>query len=258
MRKYEQYKGYLIDLDGTAYRGTELIPETLAFVKQLHEANIPYLFLTNNSTKTPAMAAEILANFGYPVTSAQVYTSSIATASYIHEQKPGAKIYIIGEIGLKTELEAKGFELVNSGADADYVVMGLDRAITYEKLTEACIGVRGGAKFVVTNEDRALPTERGFIPGNGAMASVVATSTGIAPVYIGKPNAIIMDFALAEIGLQASEVAMVGDNYHTDILAGINSGLPAIFIEGGVSSRADVLSYEKQPTHILKDLTELL
>ena len=258
MKAYEQYKGYLIDLDGTAYRGTELIPETLTFVKQLHEAKIPYLFLTNNSTKTPAMAAEILTKFGYPVESSQVYTSSIATASYIYKENPNAKIFMIGEVGLKDALNTKGFTFVDTGAEADYVVMGLDREITYEKLTQACIGVRSGAKFVVTNEDRALPTERGFIPGNGAMASVVATSTGVAPIYIGKPNAIIMNFALAELGLAASEVAMVGDNYHTDILAGIKSGLPTIHIEGGVSSRADVLSYDEQPTHLLKDLTEIL
>ena len=258
MKLYTQYKGYLIDLDGTAYRGTELIPETLTFVKSLHEAKIPYLFLTNNSTKTPAMAAEILTNFGYPVTDSQVYTSSLATAAYIYEQNPHAKIFMIGEIGLKMAIEEKGFDLVEHGVEADYVVMGLDRAITYEKLTQACIGVRNGAKFVVTNEDRALPTERGFIPGNGAMASVVATSTGVEPIYIGKPNATIMNFALAELGLVASEVAMVGDNYHTDILAGIKSGLPTIFIEGGVSNRADVLGYDAQPTHLLKNLTEFL
>lgn len=249
------YKGYLIDLDGTAYRGTEVINETLAFVKRLQAKDIPYLFLTNNTTKTPEMVAEFLKAFGYPVTENQIYTPSLATAQYIYEQNPKAKVYMIGEIGLKAALIERGLQVVDCGEEADYVVSGLDRDINYEKYTQACIGINKGAHFIVTNGDRAIPTEAGLRPGNGALASVISVCTGVEPTLVGKPHKLIMDKALELMDLPKTEVAMIGDNYLTDILAGIQAGIPTIYIEGGVSSREDVLSYTARPTHILKDLS---
>src|SRR5690625_1397309 len=118
------YKGYFIDLDGTAYRGKEVILETLEFVKKLYDREIPYLFLTNNSTKTPQMVVEALRSFGYPVTEEQIYTSSLATAQYVYDRNPNARIYMIGEIGLRSALTEKGLTLVEQGEEADYVVFG--------------------------------------------------------------------------------------------------------------------------------------
>ena len=234
------YKGYLIDLDGTAYRGCEVINETLQFVKKLHEKQIPYLFLTNNSSKTPDMVADVLQKHGYPVTKEQIYTPSMATAQYIYEQNPNAKVYMIGEIGLETALLEKGLTLTSE--QPDYVVIGLDRDINYEKYGLACLGIRQGATFISTNGDVAIPTERGLMPGNGALTSVITVSTGVE--------------ALEMIKVPRQEVAMIGDNYFTDILAGINANIPTIYIEGGVSLREEVMSYDAKPTHILKDLSE--
>ena len=231
------YKGYLIDLDGTAYHGTKVVKETLEFVKALHEKQISYLFLTNNSTKTPQMVADVLADLGYPVTEQQVYTPSMATAQYIYDENPNAKVYMIGEIGLETALVEKGLTITSE--NPDYVVIGLDRDINYEKLGLACLAIRNGATFISTNGDVAIPTERGLLPGNGALTSVISVSK-----------------ALELINLPAAEVAMIGDNYFTDILAGINANVPTIYIEGGVSTREEVMSYDTQPTHVLKDLTE--
>ncbi|MCL1948940.1 MAG: TIGR01457 family HAD-type hydrolase [Turicibacter sp.] len=250
------YKAYLIDLDGTAYHGTKVVKETLEFVGKLHQNNIPYLFLTNNSTKTPEMVAHHLEGFGYPVKPEQVYTSAMATAEYIHDEAPTAAVYAIGETGLLEALKAKGLTLLEKGAGADYVAIGLDREITYDKLGEACFGVRKGAKLIVTNGDKALPTENGLMPGNGSLAAVVSVSTGVEPVIIGKPHAPIMEKALELLGFPASEVAVIGDNYHTDILGGLNQGVPSIFIEGGVSTREEVEFQFHPPTHILKDLSE--
>jgi len=250
------YKAYLIDLDGTAYHGTAVVQETLEFVQKLHQRNIPYLFLTNNSTKTPAMVAKHLSEFGYPVSPEQVYTSAMATAEYIYDENPHAKIFMIGEIGLEQALSDKGLLLVEEGMAADYVAFGLDRDVTYEKLGQACFAIRNGAKYVVTNGDKAIPTERGLMPGNGSLASVITVSTGEEPIVIGKPHSTIMKKALELLGLPATEVAVIGDNYHTDILGGIKEGVPSIFIEGGVSTREEVLAYEHQPTHVLKDLSE--
>ena len=247
-------KGYLIDLDGTAYRGCEVINETLQFVKKLHEKQIPYLFLTNNSSKTPDMVADVLQKHGYPVTKEQIYTPSMATAQYIYEQNPNAKVYMIGEIGLETALLEKGLTLTSE--QPDYVVIGLDRDINYEKYGLACLGIRQGATFISTNGDVAIPTERGLMPGNGALTSVITVSTGVDPIFIGKPERIIMEKALEMIKVPRQEVAMIGDNYFTDILAGINANIPTIYIEGGVSLREEVMSYDAKPTHILKDLSE--
>ena len=254
--KITDFKGYLIDLDGTAYRGTQLITETLSFVKRLEKQNIPYLFLTNNSTKTPDEAVKVLRDFGYPVTVENIYTSSVATADYIMGKHPNALIYAIGENGVIEALKDRGLTIVEAGVGADYVVMGLDRAITYEKLTQACFAIRSGAKLIVTNGDKALPTERGFLPGNGAMASVVIESTGTTPIIIGKPNSIIMEKALDKIGLKADQVAMIGDNYNTDILAGINNDIACIYIEGGVTTKEELLTFDKQPTYVLTSLDE--
>ena len=248
------YKGYLIDLDGTAYRGKEVISETLEFVKKLHEKQIPYLFLTNNSSKTPEMVAEVLEELGYPVTPEQVYTPSLATAQYIYEQNPNANVFMIGEIGLEAALVEKGLTLTSE--NPDYVVVGIDRQISYEKYGLACLAIRQGATFISTNGDIAIPTERGLMPGNGALTSVVTVSTGVDPIFIGKPERIIMEKALEIINLPAHEVAMIGDNYFTDILAGINANIPTIYIEGGVSSRVEVMGYDTPPTHVLKDLSE--
>lgn len=248
------YKGYLIDLDGTAYHGTKVVQETLQFVQALHEKNIPYLFLTNNSTKTPQMVADVLSNLGYPVTKEQVYTPSMATAQYIYDQNPNAKVYMIGEVGLQTALAEKGLAITSE--NPDYVVIGLDREINYEKLGLACLAIRNGAKFISTNGDVAIPTERGLLPGNGALTSVITVSTGVEPTFIGKPERIIMEEALKIIQLPPQVVAMIGDNYFTDILAGINANIPTIYIEGGVSTREEVMSYDTPPTHVLKDLTE--
>lgn len=251
------YKGYLIDLDGTTYRGTEVIQETLEFINKLHYKKIPYLFLTNNLTKTPQMVAQVLKAFGYPVTEEQIYTSSLATAQYVYEQNPNAKIYMIGEIGLRQALTEQGLTLVEHGEKADYVVFGLDREINYEKYVQACLAIYNGATFIVTNGDRALPTEQGLLPGNGATASVISVSTGVEPIFIGKPHITIMEKALDLIDIPQNDVAIIGDNYFTDILAGIHAKIPTIYIEGGFSKREDVLTYETQPTHVFKDLSEL-
>ena len=143
------YKGYLIDLDGTAYHGTRVINETLSFVKKLNAQGIPYLFLTNNSTKTPEMVAELLKEIGYPVTEEQVYTPSLATAQYIYDENPQAKVFMIGEIGLEKALLEKGLTITDN--QPDYVVIGLDREINYEKLSLACLAIRNGATFISTN-----------------------------------------------------------------------------------------------------------
>lgn len=250
----KQYKGYLIDLDGTMYRGKEVIPEAVHFVKRLKDAGIPYLFVTNNSSRTPFQVAENLRNFGIDAIEEQVFTTSQATANFIYEQKKDATVYVIGEEGILTAIKEKGFTF--SGEEADYVVTGIDRDITYEKFAVACLAVRNGATFISTNGDIALPTERGLLPGNGSLTSVVSVSTGTDPIFIGKPESIIMEQALKVIGTKKEDTLMVGDNFDTDIMAGINAGMDTLLVHTGVTTKELLLTYEQQPTYVVENLDQ--
>jgi 4-nitrophenyl phosphatase len=250
----KKYSGYLIDLDGTMYRGTEQILEAVDFAKKLHDNGIPYLFVTNNSSRTPEQVAQKLRDFDIPAEAHQVFTTSQATANYIYDQKPDATVFSIGEEGLKHALGQKGFQ--SAEEDADYVVIGIDREINYEKYTIACLAVRNGAGFISTNGDIALPTERGLVPGNGALTAVISVSTETKPIFIGKPESIIMEQALKVLGTKKEETLMVGDNYQTDIMAGINAGLDTLLVHTGVTTKEHLKGYKVQPTYVVDSLDE--
>lgn len=252
------YKGYLIDLDGTMYRGTEVIAEAAVFVKELIAAKIPYLYVTNNSTKTPEQIAQKLREFDIPAKANEVFTSAMASANYIAEKSPGASVFMIGEEGLRQALEEKNLKLVTDSKNVDYVVAGLDQQITYEKLTVACLAVRNGANFVITNGDTALPSERGLLPGNGAITSVISVSTQQQPVVIGKPEAIIVSQAIKLLNLPKEDVLMVGDNYQTDIMAGINANMDTLLVHTGVTTKEQLGEYSTQPTYTMDSLSDWL
>ncbi|QFT90456.1 putative hydrolase YutF [Bacillus sp. THAF10] len=250
----KKYQGYLIDLDGTMYRGKEKIEEAANFVQKLYEKNIPYLFVTNNSSRTPEQVAQKLRNFGIPTEDEQVFTTSKATANFIYEAHPDAKIYCIGEEGIRQALLEKGFELVEENADV--VVSGIDRSISYEKLALGAINIRNGARFISTNGDIAIPTERGLLPGNGSLTSVLTVSTETQPTFIGKPEKIIMEQALKVLGIPREQTLMVGDNYHTDIKAGMNAGMDTLLVHTGVTTVLHLQTYQEQPTYTVNCLSE--
>ncbi|MBM6615777.1 TIGR01457 family HAD-type hydrolase [Desemzia sp. RIT804] len=250
-----KYKGYLIDLDGTMYKGKTPIPEAPIFIQQLRNKNIPFLFLTNNSTKTPEVAAKNLQeNFGIQALPEEVYTSSLATADYLKSLNNGNKVFVIGEEGLKQALRNKGF--VEETEEPDYVVLGLDQMATYEKFKIATLAIRNGAQFIATNKDTNLPTESGLVPGAGSLAALLMTATRIEPTFVGKPETIIMEEALKLLDLPAQEVLMVGDNYETDILAGINSDIDTLLVLTGFTKLEDLADVLVQPTYIIDSLKE--
>ncbi|WP_174614142.1 TIGR01457 family HAD-type hydrolase [Virgibacillus ihumii] len=248
------YKAYLIDLDGTMYRGNERIEAAGEFVDKLAAKGIPYLFLTNNSSKKPEQISDKLEQMDIRSTPEHVFTSSMATAKYIRKQKEGARCFVIGEEGLHNAIQGEGLSI--SDNNCDFVVVGIDHNISYEKLSTACIAVRNGASFISTNSDVAIPTERGLEPGNGALTSVISVSTGREPTFIGKPEEIIMEQALAVIGSSKADTLMIGDNYHTDIRAGMDAGLDTLMVFTGVTSFADYSGLAKKPTHYVKNLYE--
>ncbi|MBO3066139.1 MULTISPECIES: TIGR01457 family HAD-type hydrolase [Staphylococcus] len=253
----KNYQAYLIDLDGTLYKGDEHIDGASQFISYLNQHKIPHLYVTNNSTKDPEEVATKLNKMGLVARADEVVTSALATAEYIAEESPGASVYMLGGSGLKHALTDKGL-VVKEDEFVDYVVIGLDEAVTYEKLSTATLGVRNGAKFISTNQDVSIPKERGFLPGNGAITSVVTVSTGVQPIFIGKPEPIIMRKALEILGLERSEVAMVGDLYDTDIMSGINVNIDTIHVQTGVTTKEELELKPVPPTYTFKDLNDVI
>lgn len=248
------YEGYLIDLDGTVYKGKEKIDAAVSFVKRLQSEKLPYLFVTNNSTKHPAKVAETLQSMGIPAKEKDVFTTSMATAQFVSEQQPGADVYVIGEEGLMAAAKSSGLNIVEE--NAEYVIMGLDREITYEKLAKAVLQVRAGARFIATNGDVSLPTERGMMPGSGSLISVVSVSTGVEPLFIGKPESIIVEQAMEVLNTAKEKTLMVGDNYDTDILAGIRAGIDSLLVFTGVTTPEKLKEITEKPTYTVQSLEE--
>lgn len=252
----KSYRGYMIDLDGTMYRGKEKIPAAKGFIERLQAQGLPFLFVTNNSTQEPEkVVANLAQNFDIHVTVENVFTSALATADYLADLAPEKRtVYAIGEIGLKKALLSRGF--VFEEQRPDYAVVGLDYDATYHKFELATLAIKRGAKFIGTNADTNLPNERGLVPGAGSLIALVERATQQNAVMIGKPATIIMEKALAQMGLQKSDVAMVGDNYMTDIKAGINFGIDTILVYTGVSTPELVAKQAIKPTHEISSLDE--
>ncbi|AIL12042.1 TIGR01457 family HAD-type hydrolase [Streptococcus pyogenes] len=249
------YKGYLIDLDGTIYQGKNRIPAGERFIKRLQERGIPYLLVTNNTTRTPEMVRSMLANqFNVETGIETIYTATMATVDYMNDMNRGKTAYVIGETGLKSAIAAAGYveELENPA----YVVVGLDSQVTYEMLAIATLAIQKGALFIGTNPDLNIPTERGLMPGAGALNALLEAATRVKPVFIGKPNAIIMNKSLEVLGIQRSEAVMVGDNYLTDIMAGIQNDIATILVTTGFTRPEEVPTLPIQPDHVLSSLDE--
>lgn len=249
-----KYKGYLIDLDGTIYKGVDPIPAGKRFVESLQARKIPFLFVTNNTTRTPETVAARLANeFDIHVGPETVYTATLATIDYM-KAHGGKSFFAIGEGGLIDLLLGAGF--VWEESNPDYVVVGLDNEVTYEKFVLATMAIQKGATFIGTNPDKNIPTERGLMPGAGALISFVATATQTEPIFIGKPEAVIMEAAVAKLGLAKEEIIMVGDNYLTDIRAGIDNSLDTLLVLTGFTQKEQVADLPIAPTYVLDSLDD--
>lgn len=249
------YKGYLIDLDGTIYKGKDRIPAGEAFVHSLQEKGIPHLFVTNNTTRTPEAVQEMLATqFDIDTPLESIYTASLATVDYMNQLAKPKTVYVIGEMGLKTAIAQAGYVLDED--NPAYVVVGLDTDLTYDKLLKATLAIQKGAVFIGTNPDLNIPTERGLLPGAGSIIHLLAKATRVEPTIIGKPEAIIMDKALERLGIAREEAIVVGDNYLTDIMAGIQNGIATLLVTTGFTKPDEVATLPVAPTHVLSSLAE--
>ena len=250
-------RAVLLDLDGVVYTGNTPLPGGAELVAYLRESGRRLQCITNNSTQTAEQFVAKLAGMGVAVEPGQVLTSPEATAVFLQERlAPGAPVMAIGEEGLVRVLLGHGFRVVDR--DPEAVVCGLDRRLTYERLTRACFAIRRGAAFVATNPDRSLPTEAGLLPGNGATLAYLQTATGVAPLVIGKPETTMLDVAMSRLGAIPGETAIVGDGLLTDIAAGRRAGLTTLLVLTGVTRAADLEGAPAPPDLVFPDLPSLL
>lgn len=249
-----RYKAICLDLDGTVYRGTEPIAEAVQFIAQAQKMGVDPYFITNNASMTRVQIQAKLASFDIKANIDRIMTSAIAAAKYCKKEYEGASVMMIGERGLEEALEGEGIRLTKENPDV--VMMGIDRDVTYAKLADACLAIRAGAHFIATNGDKAFPNERGFVPGNGSFVALMETATGKKPVLVGKPESHMLEFIQQMGDYQKEEMIMVGDNYDTDIQAGIRFGIDTLHVASGVTSKEDLLGKTKQPTYHVHTLLD--
>ncbi|MHA8110946.1 TIGR01457 family HAD-type hydrolase [Lactobacillaceae bacterium Melli_B4] len=253
----KRYQGYFIDLDGTIYAGKKRIPAAKRFIERLQQNQIPFLFVTNNTTKLPKdVVANLSDNHDIHVNEKNVYTAGLATADFMNAEADAdhRKVYVIGETGLNDALESRGFEITDE--QPDYVVVGLDTHVDYEKFCVATLAIQNGARFIGTNPDTNIPNERGMLPGAGSLVELVKYATQTEPVLIGKPQPIILNNALGILGFPKNQVVMVGDNYMTDISAGINVGIDTLLVYTGVSTKEQIETKSIKPTWEIDSLDD--
>ncbi|MEK4426757.1 TIGR01457 family HAD-type hydrolase [Solibacillus sp. FSL K6-1523] len=252
----KSYKAYCFDLDGTVYRGKEGITSAVTFIHHLQSQQIEPFYVTNNSSKTPQQLQQSLQDIGITAPISHVYSSSLATAKYVAKNCPDMLVNVVGEIGLRTALEQEG--LIITDAPCSVLVMGIDRQMTYDKLVQASFAVQKGAKLIGTNGDIKFPTENGFAPGNGSLVHLVANVAGALPIFIGKPSPVMLQIIAQEHGYSKEDMLMIGDNYDTDILCGINYGCDTLHVNTGVTPTHIVKQQAEQPTYCIENMLELI
>ena len=250
----KQYKAYCFDLDGTMYRGSEPIQEAVDFVAACQAQGIDTYFITNNAALTRAAQQKKLADFGVHTANDKIMNSATALARYCKQHYADARVMLIGEAGLQEALEEEQITITTT--NPDIVVMGLDRHITYGKLADACLAIRNGAQFFGTNQDVRFPTEKGLVPGNGSFLKLMEAATETKPLIVGKPEPHMLEFIQQQGMYDKQDMILIGDNYDTDIMAGIRYGIDTAYVATGVTPMEEVLQKAQQPTYVLSSLAE--
>lgn len=254
-RKKAPRYGYLIDMDGVIYRGSQLIPGADRFIHNLRASGIPFLFLTNNSQRARRDVATKLQRLGMDIEEEHVFTCAMATARYLARQKPNGTAFVIGEGGLLTALHSNGYSIVDK--DPDYVVVGEGRTLNFE-MVEAALGmILGGAKLVATNMDPNCPTNTGTRPGCGAIVAMLEAASGVKAFSVGKPSPVMLRAARKELGLDSEHTIVIGDTMDTDILGGVQLEYKTILVLSGGTRREDLARYAFRPDKIVDSIADL-
>jgi NagD protein len=248
-------RNWLMDMDGVLVREEHAIPGAGEFIARLRETETPFLLLTNNSIWTRRDLAARLRAGGLDVPEESIWTSALATAKFLEDQRPGGTAFVIGESGLTTALHSAGYTI--DERDPDYVVLGETRTYSFERITLAIRLIADGARFIATNPDATGPSPDGPLPATGSVAALISRATGVDPYYVGKPNPLMMRSALNAIDAHSETTAMIGDRMDTDIVAGLEAGLDTILVLTGISTRESAERYPYRPARIVDSVADL-
>jgi NagD protein len=245
-----------MDMDGVLVHEDHVIPGADRFVARLRELGLPFLVLTNNSIYTRRDLAARLRASGLDVPEERIWTSALATAVFLADQRPGGSAFVVGEAGLTTALHQAGYTMTERAPD--YVVLGETRSYSLERITLAIRLIAAGARFIATNPDPTGPTPAGPVPATGAVAALISRATGVQPYFVGKPNPLMMRSALNAIDAHSERTAMIGDRMDTDIVAGLEAGLETILVLTGVAAEAEVERYAYRPSRVVPSVADLV
>jgi NagD protein len=247
---------WLTDMDGVLVREEHALPGAVEFLARLVERQRRFLVLTNNSIFTPRDLAARLARSGLSVPEEAIWTSALATATFLSDQLPGGSAYVIGEAGMTTAMHEVGYTLTDR--DPDFVILGETRTYSFEAITQAIRLIGDGARFIATNPDVTGPSAEGPIPATGSVAALITKATGRQPYFVGKPNPMMFRSALNKIEAHSENTVMVGDRMDTDIVAGIEAGLDTILVLSGSTRAADIARYPYRPGRVLDSIADAI
>lgn len=254
-REERAQRGFLLDMDGVIYRGEEPIPGAAAFIRDLRDREIPFLFLTNNSASAPRDYVVKLQKLGMEVEERHFYTCAMATVDFLRQQRPEGTAYVIGEGGLVSALHQAGFGITSH--QPDYVIVGEGRTLNFEMAEKAMMMILNGAHLIATNLDVSCPTAVGSRPGCGAIVAMLEAATGRRAYSVGKPSPFMMRAARKRLGLRTAETVMVGDTMETDIRGALELGFQAVLVLTGSTRREMLSAYPYQPTLVAESIAHV-
>ena len=248
---------WLMDMDGVLVHEEQAIPGADRFIRRLRETGTPFLVLTNNSIYTPRDLTARLRATGLDVPEEAIWTSALATARFLDDQRPGGSAFVVGEAGVTTALHTAGYTLTER--EPDYVVIGETRTYSFERITRAIRLIAAGARFIATNPDPTGATPDGPLPATGSVAALISRATGVDPYFVGKPNPLMMRSALNALDAHSESTAMIGDRMDTDIVSGLEAGLETILVLTGVTTGvAETERYPFRPSRVVDSIADLV
>ncbi len=248
--------GFICDMDGVIYHGNMLLPGAKEFVQWLKDSDKHFLFLTNSSERSPVELKQKLGRMGLDVDESHFYTSALATAEFLANQKPGCSVFVIGEPGLTNALYEKGISM--NDVNPDYVIIGETRNYNFESMIRAVKLVNNGAKLIGTNPDMTGPVENGVVPACKALVAPIELSTGAVPYYLGKPNPLMMKTGLKLLGVEPEKAVILGDRMDTDIIAGVESEIETVLLLSGVTTFHIMRKFPYRPTYIYNSVGDII
>lgn len=248
-------KNFLVDMDGVLVHGKNMVPGADKFIQSLRDDDRKFAILTNNSKYTSRDLAHMLNKAGLKIDEDLLFTSAMATAEFLANQKPGGTAFVIGEVGLTSAIHNAGF--IQTSINPDFVVLGETFSYNLDQITKATQLISKGARFIATNPDPSGPSESGIVSATGAMAALIEKVTGKSAFFVGKPNPLMMRTALNHYDMHSEETFMIGDRMDTDVLSGISGGMETILVLSGSTRREEIDKYPYHPKYVFDSVADI-